>query len=235
MERELFDSSVERNVDRLLCGSNIHTAKYSSILSIEIPKSKLVEDALLFAKDELDETMFNHSNRVFLIGSVLSQDQFPEWEIDMEKYFLTSILHDIGVAPKYHLTTKMSFEFKGGLISHNFITSNKGSDEIADEVSEAIIRHTDFVDGKISPLGQLIQLSTTLDVIGSNPDLYNAKTIAEIVDKWPRKNFNNHFAELMETEMKHKPGSHTTFPACSNFIEKIKNNKVMEKYDNLSL
>ncbi|KAJ1987742.1 hypothetical protein GGI25_004231 [Coemansia spiralis] len=128
----------------------------------------------------------------------------------------------------------MSFEFKGGLITHNFITSKCGSDEIADDVSEAIIRHTDFVDGKITPLGQLIQLATTLDVIGSNPDLYNNKTIDDIVNKWPRKNFNNHFAKLMELEMNHKPGSHTTFPACSDFIEKIRNNKVMEKYDKLS-
>jgi cyanamide hydratase len=234
MERELFTSSVERDVEKLLRVSNIHVPKYFSIQDIQLPKTALVEEAVKFAKDELDETMFNHSNRVFLLGHVVSQDQFPEWKIDDEKYFLTSILHDIGVAPKFHLTTSMSFEFKGGLISHSFITSkqkDKHGEAIADEVSEAIIRHTDFVEGKIQPLGQLIQLATTLDVIGANPDLYNMQTVDEIVKLWPRKNFNNHFAKLMELEIEHKPGSHTTFPACSNFVYKIKNNKVMEKYD----
>jgi cyanamide hydratase len=232
MERELFTSSVERDIEKLLRVSNIHVPKHFSIRDIQLPKTNLIEDAVSFAKQELDETMFNHSNRVFLLGHVLSQDQFPEWKIDQEKYFLTSILHDIGVAPKYHLTTSMSFEFKGGLISHNFITSQKGSQDIADEVSEAIIRHTDFVEGKIQPLGQLIQLATTLDVIGANPDLYNMQTVDEIVQLWPRRNFNHHFAKLMELEMEYKPGSHTTFPACNNFVHKIKNNKVMEKYDN---
>lgn len=231
MERELFTSSVERDVEKLLHASNIHVPKHFSILDIEIPKTKLVEDATAFAKKELDETMFNHSQRVYLLGRVVSQDQFSEWRVNYEDYFLTSILHDIGVAPKYHLTTSMSFELKGALISHNFITERNGSQATADVVAEAINRHTDFVDGKIQPVGQLIQLATTLDVIGANPDLYNKETIDEIVHQWPRKNFNNHFADLMELEMKHKPGSHTTFPACSHFVPKIRNNEVMAKYD----
>jgi len=97
MAREFVNSSVEREIDRLLRNSNVHAPKNISILSIDIPRTKLSEEALLFAKQELNETMFNHSNRVFLIGNVLAQDQFPEWKVDMEKYFLTSILHDMGV------------------------------------------------------------------------------------------------------------------------------------------
>jgi cyanamide hydratase len=233
MERELFTSDVERDVEKLLRASNIHVPKYFSILGIDIPKTALVEEATAFAKKELDETMFNHSNRVYLLGKIVSDDQFPEWKIDSEQYFLTSILHDIGVAPKYHLTTSMSFELKGAILSHNFIADSKhGNLATADVVAEAINRHTDFVEGKIQPMGQLIQLATTLDVIGANPDLYNLQTVDEIVQKWPRKNFNNHFAHLMEVEMEYKPGSHTTFPACSNFVHKIQNNTFMEKYDN---
>lgn len=233
MERELFTSEVERDVEKLLRASNIHIPKHFSILDIKVPNTPLVEEAAAFAKKELDEVMFNHSNRVYLLGKVVSDDQFPEWKIDSEQYFLTSILHDIGVAPKFHLTTSMSFELKGAIVSHNFISDSKhGNQATADVVAEAINRHTDFVDGKIQPIGQLIQLATTLDVIGANPDLYDRQTVDEIVQKWPRKGFNNHFAHLMEVEMQHKPGSHTTFPACSNFVHKIKNNKVMEEYDN---
>lgn len=233
MERELFTSAVERDVEKLLRASNIHVPKHFSILDIKVPNTPLVEEATAFAKKELDETMFNHSNRVYLLGKAVSDDQFPEWKIDSEQYFLTSILHDIGVAPNYHLTTSMSFELKGAILSHNFISGSKhGNQATADIVAEAINRHTDFVDGKIQPLGQLIQLATCLDVTGANPNLYDPQTVDEIVKKWPRKNFNNHFGNLMEVEMEYKPGSHTTFLACSNSVHRIRNNQVMAKYDN---
>lgn len=232
MERELFTSGVERDVEKLLRASHIHVPKHFSILDIELPKTQLVQDATAFAKKELDETIFNHSQRVFLLGYVVSQDQFPEWNINYEDYFLTSILHDIGVAPKYHLTTSMSFELKGALVSHNFITEKGGSQATADVVAEAINRHTDFVAGKIQPIGQLVQLATGLDVLGANPDLYNKETIDEIVQQWPRKNFNTHFADLMDLEEKYKPGCHATYPASFDSVSLIRNNKVMAKYDN---
>ncbi|CAO3637261.1 unnamed protein product [Mucor fragilis] len=95
--------------------------EYFSILNIELPNSRLAQEATAFAKKELDEIMFNHSQRVFLLGRILSQDQFPEWKINYEDYFLTFILHDVGVASRYHLTTSMSFELKVAMASHQFI------------------------------------------------------------------------------------------------------------------
>lgn len=228
MERELFTSSVERDAEKLLHASNTHTPKHFSILNIELPNRQLVQEATAFAKKELDETMFNHSQRLFSLGRIVSQDQFPEWKINYEDYFLTSILHDIGVVPKYYLTTFMSFELKGAMVSHQFIAKKNGPQATADEV---INRHTDFVGGKIQPIGQLIQVATALDVIGAHPDLYNKDTIDGIVQQWPR---NHHFADLMELEMKHKPGtynSHTTFPSCSGFVDNIRNSPVMAKYN----
>lgn len=230
MERELLTSSVERDVEKLLRASNIHTPQHFSILNIEMPNSPLVQEATAFAKKELDESIFNHSQRVFLLGRIVSQDQFPEWKINYEDYFLTSILHDIGVAPKYHLTTSMSFELKGAMVSHQFITEHHGSQATADIVAEAINRHTDYGDGRIQPIGQLIQLATALDVVGAHPDLYNKDTLDEIVQQWPRKKFNHHFADLMALEMKYKPGSHITFPGHSSTAH-IRNNPVMAKYD----
>lgn len=126
MEWELLTVSVERDVAKLLRVSNIHTPQYFSILNIELPNSRLAQEATAFAKKELDEIMFNHSQRVFLLGRILSQDQFPEWKINHEDYFLTFILHDVGVASRYHLTTSMSFELKVAMASHQFIVEKNG-------------------------------------------------------------------------------------------------------------
>lgn len=87
------------------------------------------------------------------------------------------------------------------------------------------------MDGKIQPIGQLIQVATALNVIGAHPYLYNKDAIDGILQQWPRKNFNHHFAGLMERGMKHEPGSHTTFPTCSGFVDNIRNSPAMAKYD----
>jgi cyanamide hydratase len=57
----------------------------------------------------------------------------------------------------------MSFEYYGGFLAHNVITQNGGSQDLAESVTEAIIRHQDFIeDGMITTVGQVIQFSTIL-------------------------------------------------------------------------
>jgi cyanamide hydratase len=73
------------------------------------------------------------------------------------------LLHDIGTTPKNLRSTKLSFEYYGGFLAHDIITKNGGSQDLAESVTEAIIRHQDFIeDGMITTVGQLIQLSTKL-------------------------------------------------------------------------
>jgi cyanamide hydratase len=57
----------------------------------------------------------------------------------------------------------MSFEYYGGFLAHSVITQNGGSQDLAESVTEAIIRHQDFIeDGMITTVGQVIQFSTIL-------------------------------------------------------------------------
>jgi len=72
------------------------------------------------------------------------------------------------------------------------------------------MRHTNFVKGKMTATGELIQLSTALDVVGANTRHLSPQTYGDIVKKYPRLNFHEHFAALMEAEMRIKPWSHTT-------------------------
>jgi cyanamide hydratase len=76
---------------------------------------------------------------------------------------LTCLLHDIATTPKNLRATKLSFEYYGGFIAIDLITKNGGSQDLAESVAEAVIRHQDFIeDGNITTVGQVIQLSTTL-------------------------------------------------------------------------
>ncbi|KAK9765302.1 hypothetical protein K7432_006472 [Basidiobolus ranarum] len=231
LARELADSAVERDIDHLLRERGIHPARKIDIASIHVPTTDVAEKTVEYVRKELDPVIFNHSNRVYYFGAVVSQDQFPDWNADLDTYFLTSLFHDIGVAPKYHLATSLSFEFWGGIHAREKLLEFGSSTLQADEVAEAIIRHTDFIPGQIRKNGQLIQLGTLIDVIGKNPELYHPETIDQVVTKYPRQGFNCHFADLMEKECRNKPGSHTPIGDPINFIQKIKHNPVMSKFD----
>jgi cyanamide hydratase len=78
-------------------------------------------------------------------------------------YYLSCLLHDIATTPKNLRATKLSFEYYGGFLAHTLITQNGGSQDLAESVTEAIIRHQDFIeDGMLTTVGQVLQLSTIL-------------------------------------------------------------------------
>jgi cyanamide hydratase len=208
----------------------VHPAKYIDIASISVPDSEVALKTVQYTHSELDPVIWNHSKRVYYLGAVVATDQFPDWNADLETFYLTSLFHDIGIAPKYHLSTSLSFEYWGGIHAREKLLEFGASSFQADEVAESIMRHTDFVPGQIRKTGQLIQMSTAIDVVGLNPQLYHANTMDEVVKKYPRLGFNNHFADILVKECQHKPGCHMT-SRVPETLDYVRNNKAMEKYD----
>jgi cyanamide hydratase len=76
------------------------------------PTTKLANAVTEFAKSHLDSKQFNHSNRIFYFGLGIIKTTFPDYVLDEETWYCTCLLHDIGLAEKFHLTTKMSFEVR---------------------------------------------------------------------------------------------------------------------------
>jgi cyanamide hydratase len=109
---------------------------------------------------------FSSSDTLFIdrsiTGQAIAREQFPDWVYSDETYLLTCLLHDIGTTGKNLRATLMSFEFYGGLLAHDLLyKENSAPKEQADSVAEAIIRHQDIGEsGKITTIGQLIQLAT---------------------------------------------------------------------------
>jgi len=242
--RELDISVVERDINAYLAHHpDIPTsAKPVSLASIYTPSSSIAGNALRHARDSLDDVMFNHSNRVYYIGMAMAQQHFPDWRVDTECFYLTSLFHDLGVGHNRQTSTRLSFEFDGAIQARDFILRQAHIDNgvthshtpaeanplqnVADEVCEAIMRHTNFVKGAMTTTAELIQLSTTLDVIGANTRHLSAETYADIITTYPRLNFHEHFAALMEAEMNIKPWIHTTSVEEENgFCAKIRANK----------
>lgn len=132
------------------------------------------------------------------------------------------MLHDIGTCPEFHTNTKLSFEFWGGyhalqILQDPSITEGKegqarfGADskatqEQAESVAEAIIRHQDVQDkGSITTITRLIHLGTLLDNIGAGKELVHPETIERVNEKYDRKDWSGCFVDTVKVEKSVKP------------------------------
>lgn len=95
------------------------------------------------------------------------KQHFPSFEPFTETFFLTCLLHDIGTTDKNLKATKLSFEFYGGILALQLLSSKLGAPQSqAESVAETIIRHQDLGEtGTISSLCALIHLVTIFGTV----------------------------------------------------------------------
>jgi cyanamide hydratase len=113
--------------------------------------------------------------RVYHYGLAIKRHVFPSWKFTDETYFLTCMLHDIGTTEENLTKTKLSFEFYGGFLALDLLQDRGrlsvdavAPREQAESVAEAIIRHQDLCKvGKITAVGQLLQLATIFGMLWS--------------------------------------------------------------------
>ncbi|MCJ1259907.1 hypothetical protein MMC24_007746 [Lignoscripta atroalba] len=171
--------------------------------------------------------------RAYYYGLAIKSQQFPDWKVSDETYFLTCMLHDIGTTHENLRKTLMSFEFYGGLLALELLEKEMGAPrEQAEGVAEAIIRHQDIGEkGKITTLGQLIQLATIFDNMGGHADFVHKGTIEDVTTHFPRQKWSSCFAATIREENGLKPWAHTTALGDDEFPEGVLHNKLMAPYD----
>jgi len=184
-----------------------------TVEQIPFPVSDLVQKTYNFAKSKLEAPAFNHSVRCFVYGAALVKTHFPLWKFDEETYYLSCLLHDIGAANDYLATTKMSFEFKGGIVARDFLLQNGAPEDQADAVCEAIIRHQDQPEGgpgNITQNGCVLQLSTLIDNKARLYELLHSNLYDSTVKAYPRLKWSEVFPCIIHKELNLKPWAHTT-------------------------
>jgi cyanamide hydratase len=136
-----------------------------------VPTTPLAQRVQLYAKSHLAEPTYNHSLRVYHYGKAIQKYRFPHWTFSDETYFLSCVLHDIGTTEENQRLTRLSFEFYGGFLALDVLQNATSAAAVApreqaESVAEAIIRHQDLCEvGKITAVGQLIQLATIFGTI----------------------------------------------------------------------
>ncbi|KAJ5970114.1 uncharacterized protein N7479_000032, partial [Penicillium vulpinum] len=217
-------------------------APFVAMTEVPTPATPLAQRINEYAKFHLPEPTYNHSLRVYHFGLAIKRYRFPEWAFTDETYFLACLLHDIGTTQPNMEATKMSFEFFGGLkalqILQNLNPSFVGGSvpvapkDQAESVAEAVIRHQDLCEkGKITALGQLLQLATIFDNTGSYANLVHPSTIQQVSDHFPRLKWSKCFASTIHEESRLKPWAHTTTLGEEEFGSKVLGNTLMAPYE----
>ncbi|KAI4174115.1 MAG: hypothetical protein LQ346_008287 [Caloplaca aetnensis] len=223
-----------RDVSVLLEGrKNNKAPQPQHVSSIQLPDTALAKSVLEYARKELSTETFNHSMRVYYYGKAIQMQQFPDWNFTDETYLLVCLLHDIGTTDKNISATHMSFEFYGGMLALDLLSKTLHAPmKQAESVAEAVMRHQDIGEtGKITTVGQLIQLATIFDNMGGHEDLVHMDTVKDVVGHYPRNKWSSCFAATIRKEIGLKPWAHTTALGEDDFPNGVENNKLMEPYD----
>lgn len=213
------------------------------VSSLQPPSTPLTKRVTEYVRSKLNPKTFNHSLRVYSYGLAIARECYPDWNLQPgssleETWYLTAMLHDIGTCDDFLTTTKLSFEFWGGyhaleLLQKPEVTGSEegiAPKEQAESVAEAIIRHQDVQDkGKVTLITRLIHLGTLLDNAGANAEMVDQKTIANVVEAYPRKEWSTCFRDTVVKEKKAKP--YAMVSRIEGFEDMIMGNVLMNHYD----
>jgi cyanamide hydratase len=169
---------------------------------------------------------------------VITKQQFPEIASTLSPmtWAMTCLLHDVGTAEENLTATRMSFDIYGGIKALHILKDSGASQDQAEAVAEAIIRHEDMgVDGTITYIGQLIQLATTYDNTTIHPhvkdfqSMVHDTTRAQIAEAYPRLKWSNFFSTIIRKEESIKPWCHSTH--LVDFANEIEDNSLMKQFE----
>jgi cyanamide hydratase len=130
----------------------------------------------------------------------------------------------------------MSFDLYGGIKAMDVLKVLGGTSDQAEAVAEAIIRHQDLGrDGKITFLGQLIQLGTLYDNAGAYDGIegfgewVHEQTLDNVNKAFTRHQWSHSFACTIREEESNKPWCHSTH--IVDFPEVLEANTLMAPWD----
>jgi HD domain-containing protein len=204
------------------------------IAGITIPDTELVREATALVRKATDDTLFHHSRRVFLWGSLKAAAR--GLEVDPELAYVGGLFHDLGLTSGY-ASKDRRFELDGAEAARTFLLEHGRREQDARQVWLAIALHTTpEVPLHLAPEVAVVTLGVETDVLGLDLDEITDQQRAEVVAAHPRPDFKNRILHAFYQGMANRPDS--TFGTMNddvlahfdpsfrrqNFVEIIQNN-----------
>ncbi|WP_019928644.1 HD domain-containing protein [Nocardia sp. BMG111209] len=185
-----------------------------TIAGISIPDTELVRAATALVREAVDDTLFDHSWRVFLWGSVKMAAR--GLAVDPELACVGALFHDLGLSRAYR-TTDRRFELDGAEAARTFLLEHGRSEAQARDVWLAIALHTTpEVPLYLAPEVAVVTLGVEADVLGFDLGEITGEQRAEVLTAHPRPDFKNRILNAFYDGMADRPD--TTFGTMNDDV-----------------
>ncbi|MGF6885120.1 hypothetical protein ABIA39_003305 [Nocardia sp. GAS34] len=181
---------------------------------VVVPETDLVHEATEIVRQAVDETLYNHSRRVYLWGSLKAAAR--GLDVDPELAYVGGLFHDLGLVSAYADKTRR-FELDGAEAARSFLLRHGRSEREARDVWLAIALHTTpEVPHHLPPEVAVVTLGVETDVLGLDLDEITAAQRAEVLAAHPRPDFKNRILRAFNEGMADRPD--TTFGTMNDDV-----------------
>jgi len=178
------------------------------------PKTPAAEAALSVATRFYSPALLNHCVRSYLWGAAYGAAHGIAF--DDELYYVSALLHDIGLTETFD-SHKTPFEEAGGSLAWVFGAASGWSADRAARATEIIVLHMRAdVSASVDPESHILQVATSWEIVGRRPEEFPREARTEILARYPRLGFAAEFLACFEDQAQRKPGSAAAASVANN-------------------
>jgi HD superfamily phosphodiesterase len=177
-----------------------------SIAGIEIPDSKLAQEATELVRDTETPLLFHHSTRVFYLGALAGKRR--KLKFDPELVYIGAMFHDMGLTEKYRSKANR-FEVDSANTARDFLRGHGISEVAIETVWDAIALHTTpGIPEHKKPEVALVTAGVEADVLGVGYGELDEEQRESILKAHPRgEHFKEKIIRAFYDGFHHKPDS----------------------------
>src|SRR5260370_10713292 len=211
-EGTLFISVLEQNKQPRSRKEHIIVTR--STAGIAIPDRKLSTEAADALREYGTALLWNHSQRVFLFGSLLGRQENLKY--DAELLYIGAVFHDLGLTEHYSSLDKR-VEVDSANAARGFLEQHGIPKEATQLLWDPITLHqTIGVAQYKQPVAALLYHGVGFDVMGDRFEELSEQTRQQVVSAFPRDGFKNQLLHAFLDGFRHKP--ETTFGNISSDV-----------------
>lgn len=183
------------------------------------PETPAAAAALSVATRDYSPALLNHCVRSYLWGAMYGRAHGITF--DHELYFVSAVLHDMGLTEAFD-SHRLPFEEAGGHLAWVFGTAAGWPADRAARVEKIIVLHMrDDVPPAADPEAHLLQVATGWEVVGRRPEEFSPDASAEMLARYPRLGFGAEFLACFKDQARRKPGSAAAASVGRDVAERI--------------
>lgn len=178
-----------------------------TIAGIQIPDSRLAQEATELVREAATDLIYHHSRRTFLFGAL--RGATDGLDFDPELLYVGAMFHDLGLTQTYRRTDQR-FEIDGADEARKFLAGHGIGPALTDRIWTAIALHTTpEIPLHMAPEIALVTRGVEFDVMGMGMEAASDGELEAIVAAHPRPDFKNGILAAFTDGLKDRPD--TTF------------------------